>query len=151
PTSVNSRRLVGGSRRSEAVDTGAVLSHAVATGLADMVLQDTWAARETVSFALPRRALDLEPADVCTLAVDGDFRTLLVTRIEDAGLRRIETRTIEPDILAPVPSAPRLLSPPDIAPAVAPEVMLLDLPLIAGSELPHAPRIAVFAAPWPGA
>jgi hypothetical protein len=28
--------------------------------------------------------------------------------------------------------------------------MLLDLPLLTGAEPPHAPRIAVFAEPWPG-
>lgn len=149
-TSVNSRRLVGGSRRSEAIESGAVMSHAVATGLADMILQDTWAARETVSFALPRRDLALEPADVVSLEAAGDQRTLLVTRVEDAGLRRIEARTIDPNILSPVPSIARIVPPPDVAPLTAPEVLLLDLPLLSGTEVPHAPHIAVFASPWPG-
>ncbi len=69
-SSVSSRRLVGGSRRLETTDTGAVISYAVASGIADTILQDIWAGRETVSLALPQRALALEPADVCTIAVD---------------------------------------------------------------------------------
>jgi hypothetical protein len=151
PTSVNSRRLVGGSRRSEATETGVVMSHAVAGGLADTALQDIWAGRETAMLSLPLRTLALEPADICTLDLDGDTRTLMVTRIEDAGSRRIEARTIEPDILAVVPAAVRALA-PAAAPALSrPEAMLLDLPLLAGAEHPHAPRIAVFAEPWPGA
>ncbi|HVY20482.1 MAG TPA: glycoside hydrolase/phage tail family protein [Bauldia sp.] len=151
PTSVSSRRLVGGSRRSVSTDTGAVLSHAVAGGLADTMLQDLWAGRESIALALPQRTLALEPADVCTLDIDGDVRTILVTRIEDAGLRRIEARTIEPDILAPVPAASRVVAPPVAVSASRPEVVLLDLPLLTGSEPGYAPRVAVFAAPWPGA
>ncbi len=149
--SVSSRRLVGGSRRLETTDTGAVISYAVASGIADTMLQDIWAGRETVSLALPQRALALEPADVCTIAVDTGTRTVLVTRVEDAGLRRIEARTIEPDILAPVPAAARALPPRAVALDSPPEVVLLDLPLITGSEAGYAPHIAVFAEPWPGA
>ena len=151
PTSVNSRRLIGGSRRVESTETGAVISHAVASGIADTMLQDIWAGREAVSFALPRRALALEPADICEIEIDGAMATVLVTKVEDAGLRRIETRTIAPDILAPVPAAPRTLTPRSLAPGSPPEVVLLDLPLVTGGEPPFAPRIAVFAAPWPGA
>ena len=150
PTSVNSRRLVGGSRRSEATETGAVMSHAVAGGLADTLLQDIWAGRETLMLALPARALALEPADICTLELGDELRTLMVTRIEDAGPRRIEARTIEPDILSPVPAAARSLVPREAAALSRPEAMLLDLPLLTGAEPPHAPRIAVFAEPWPG-
>lgn len=150
PTSVASRRLTGGSRRSAGTETGTVMSHAVATGLADTALQDIWAGRETVTLALPVRALALEPADICTLDLDGDIRTLMVTRIEDAGRRRIEARTIAPDILGAVPAAARALLPAE-APALSrPEVMLLDLPLLTGAEPPFAPRIAAFAEPWPG-
>jgi hypothetical protein len=128
-----------------------VLSHAVASGLADTMLQDLWAGRESLSLALPQRALALEPADICTLDTDGDVRTIMVTRIEDAGLRRIEARTIEPDILSPVAAAVRSLAPRAVASPSRPEVMLLDLPLLTGSEPGYAPRVAAFAAPWPGA
>jgi hypothetical protein len=152
PTAVSSRRLVGGSRRAVTTDTGAVLSYAVASGLADTMLQDTWAGREAVSLVLPQRALALEPADVVTLDVDGDARTLLVTRIEDAGLRRIEARTIDPDVLSATPvTATRTLTPPVAVTGVRPEVTLLDLPLLTGTEPGYAPRVAAFVTPWPGA
>ncbi len=150
-SSVSSRRLVGGSRRIETVATGAVLSSAVAGGIVDTMLQDLWAGRETVQLALPPSALALEPADICDLELADGARTLLVTRIEDAGLRRIEARTIEPDILSPVPAAPRALAPRAAGLDSAPEILLLDLPLITGSEPGYAPRIAAFAEPWPGA
>lgn len=151
-SSVNSRRLTGGSRRVASYDSGAVMSSAVAGGFADTLLQDLWAGRETVALALPPSALKLEPADICTLDLgDGDTRTLLVTKVEDAGLRRIAARTIDPDILVPVPAAARALMPQSVGLDSPPEVLLLDLPLIAGGEPGNAPRIAAFAEPWPGA
>ncbi len=151
-SSVNSRRLVVGSRRLASSDSGAVLTSAVAGGLADTILQDLWAGRETAALALPPSALALEPADICTLDLgDDDTRTLLVTRVEDAGLRRIEARTIDPDILALVPAAARSLTPQSVGLDNPPEILLLDLPLISGSEPGNAPRIAAFAEPWPGA
>ncbi len=150
-SSVNSRRLVGGSRRAASYDSGAVLSSAMAGGLADALLQDLWAGRETVTLALPPSALALEPADICTLTLgDDDERTLLITRVEDAGLRRIAARTIDPDILAPMPTAARALPPRVAGVDSPPEVLLLDLPLLTGSEPGDAPRIAAFAEPWPG-
>jgi hypothetical protein len=150
-SAVSSRRLVGGSERVQTTDSGAVLSSAVAGGLADTLLQDVWAGRETLNFALPERALSVEPADVLTLTFDGDSRTVIVTRVEDAGLRRIEARTIDPDILGSVPTAARIV-PPSAAPMLSrPEVMLLDLPLLSSSEPGYAPRVAAFASPWPTA
>ncbi len=151
-SSVDSRRLVGGSRRVASYDSGAVLTSAVAGGLADALLQDLWAGRETVALALPPSRQALEPADIVTLDLgDDDTRTLLVTKVEDAGLRRIAARTIDPDILAPVPAAARALAPQAAGLDSPPEVLLLDLPLVSGAEPGNAPRIAAFAEPWPGA
>ncbi len=127
------------------------MSHAVARGLADAMLQDLWAGRETAAFALPRAAQRIEPGDVCDLTAGGTTRTLMVTRIEDGAARRIEARSIDPAILSPTPDAPRVLLTPRTPVESAPEVMLLDLPLLSGDEPPHAPRVAAFAEPWPGA
>ncbi|MEX0853647.1 MAG: glycoside hydrolase/phage tail family protein [Bauldia sp.] len=151
PSTVSSRRLVGGSRRIELADTGVVLSHAVAGGIADTMLQDRWAGREAISFALPARALAVEPADVCEIDLDGTPRTVLLTKVEDAGFRRIAARAIEPDILAPVPAAARAFAPAIAVTASPAEVVLIDLPLVTGGEPGDAPRIAAFAEPWPGA
>jgi hypothetical protein len=143
PTSVSSRRLATGSHRTDATETGATLTHSVATGLADTLLQDVWAGRETISFALTGKALSLEPADICDLDLADGSRIILVTRIEDAGFRRVEARTIEPDILAPVPSSPRIVDPQVPATLSAPEIILLDLPLLTGSEPGYALRVGL--------
>ena len=150
-TEASARRLVTGSGRSIRTATGTAMSHAVATGLADALLQDLWAGRETAVFALPRQAQAVEPGDTCDLTVRGETRTLMVTRIEDGAARRIEARSIDPAILSPTPDAPRMLLPRRTTSVSPPEVMFLDLPLLAGTEPPYAPRVAAFARPWPGA
>ena len=120
-------------------------------GLADAMLLDLWAGRETAAFALPRHAQAVEPGDICDVTVRGETQTLMVTRIEDGAARRIEARSIDPAILSPTPDAPRVLPPRRTTPASPPEVVFLDLPLLTGGEPPYAPRVAAFARPWPGA
>jgi hypothetical protein len=152
-SNVSSRRLATGSRRTGMTDTAAVMSFAVAGGLADTRLQDIWAGREGFVFGLSLRGLEVEPGDVVALELPSGERTMLVRRIEDAGHRRIEARSIEPAILSPVPASARAL-PPVTAPQIsAPEVLILDLPILAGDDAAtaHAPRVAAFASPWPGA
>lgn len=149
-TEARARRLVTGSGRAIRSLTGAAMSHAVARGFADAMLQDLWAGRETAAFALPRAAQRIEPGDICDVSAGGTTRTLMVTRIEDGAARRIEARSIDPAILSPTPDAPRVLLPQRTPVEAVPEVMLLDLPLLSGGEPPHAPRAAAFAEPWPG-
>jgi len=149
-TSAAARRLVTGSGRSQSSTTGATMTRATATGLAEAMLQDIWAGRESYAFALTGKALALEPADVCDVTADGVTRSVLVTRIEDADVRRIEARSIEPALLSPPPAESRVVLPPLVPVASAPEVMFLDLPLLTGDEPPFAPRVAAFAKPWTG-
>ncbi|SDB31637.1 baseplate multidomain protein megatron [Bauldia litoralis] len=149
-TAASARRLVTGSGRSQSRATGVAMSHGVATGLAEAALQDLWAGRETYGLSLTGKTLSLEPADVCDLTADGVTRTLLVTRIEDGLVRRIEARSIEPALLSPPPAGPRVLLPPTAMVASAPEMMFLDLPLLGDDGPGYAPRVAAFATPWTG-
>ena len=151
PTSANARRLVTGSRRTDSSDTNATISYAIASGLADAMLQDLWAGRETWTLALGGRQIALEAADICDLVTDDGTETVLVTRIEDGAVRRIEARSIDPEILTPTPGVSRALPPATTTHPSAPDILLLDLPLITGDEPGYAPRIAAFASPWPGA
>jgi hypothetical protein len=66
-----------------------------------------------------------------------DHQLIEATRIEQPGFRAadaVEERPVVRPAVAPVPVYP----------------VFLDLPLLDGSEQPHAPHIAVSATPWPG-
>jgi hypothetical protein len=150
-SAVTARRLVTGSRRTELRNTGAVMRYAAAANLADAILQDIWAGRVTYAFALGHGGLAIEPGDVCDLATASDAATLLVTRVEDGLVRRIEARSIDPALLSPVAEVIRENPPAGADDPSAPLVALLDLPLITGSEPGWQPYVAAFADPWPGA
>ena len=152
-TEASARRLVTGSGRSIRSATGAAISHAVARGLADAMLLDLWAGRETAAFALPRAAQAVEPGDILRRYRSWRvLQTLMVSEFEEMArhggsrrgastlrsFRRRRTRR----------ACFRLRR---TAPASPPEVLFLDLPLLTDVEPPFAPRVAAFARPWPGA
>ncbi len=150
-TSVSSRRLATESRRVAAAETGAVLRYAVAHALAEQRLRDIWAGRETVQFALPPSRLAVEPGDAVAIELDGRTALVRVTRIADGATRRVEAEAIDPDASAAASAPERSTMPPAVRGAAPPEVIQLDLPLLRDDDLPHAPRLALFADPWPGA
>jgi hypothetical protein len=127
------------------------MRYAAAAGFADTILQDLWAGRATYSLALGNSGLAIEPGDVCDLATADEAATLLVTRVEDGLVRRIEGRSIDPAVLSPVAEVIRENPPAGADDATAPLITLLDLPLMTGSEPGWQPYVAAFADPWPGA
>ncbi|MDX1742975.1 MAG: glycoside hydrolase/phage tail family protein [Ruegeria sp.] len=113
-------------------------------------LSEARTARETARFALPPSMLHLGAGDVVSLTNEGQSALYRIDRLEQADLQLAEAVRVEPDIYAPS-------NLPDDAvsekPFVAPVPVLpvfMDLPLITGSEAPHAPYLAASANPWPG-
>ncbi len=134
---------------------GAELPIAIGQGAAQTIaetwLQDTWAARERASFALPPSRLALEPGDVVTLASGTRSYPLRITETRDAQFKSIEARSIEPfsfDAL-PTPQRRRMF---DVVTVYGPTAaFFLDLPLLRGDEAPQTGYITANADPWPGA
>lgn len=143
-----SRRLAGTSRRQARAETSAVLRRGQAEALAEALLQDAWAGRESLSFALSPRALALEPGDTIAAPGGGLYR---IVRIVDGRARRIEARAVEPSRTPParreaLPAMPRRESPA----GGRPFAIALDLPIAIG-EPTVLQALAIHAAPWPGA
>lgn len=146
---IASRRLEAAGHRQATLSTGIVTDDALAVALADQRLQEIWDGRESVSLALTDRRLAIEPADVVTLLrADGPI-SLRVTKIEDGLARRIEGRTVDP-FGSSVPAGGATGGTPGwSADPGPPDVIVLDLPSLTGTEAVAA-RVAVFADPWPG-
>ncbi|CAM5426280.1 putative protein OS=Afipia felis OX=1035 GN=NCTC12722_02668 PE=4 SV=1 [Afipia felis] len=147
---VTSRRLVGAASRTLHSDLAVVTNDAAAARRADIRLQDLWAGRESISFALGTARLALTPGDVVGVTIKGRRRLYEVRELVDTEQRQVSARSIDPDIFA-VPLALPRSSTPVIPPALGPvQALALDLPMLDTSEPPVLTRLAVFASPWPG-
>jgi hypothetical protein len=145
----SSRRLAGQSRRSVTVDLAAVLEFPEAERLTDMLLRDIWGGREQAELRLPPSRLAIEAGDILELTGGASPEALIAARIEDGESRGLELRRID-NRMRPPPLKDARENPPDMAIPLGPPVALtLEFAPPDGREQ-HAPRLAVFADPWPG-
>ncbi|MGI3164455.1 baseplate multidomain protein megatron [Pseudooceanicola sp. 200-1SW] len=114
-------------------------------------LSEARVARDTLRFALPPSRRAIGAGDVVEVAeVTGDA-LYRIDRAEHGVLSQLEAVRIAAEIYepgAPVETVPRVSS---YTPPLPVLPLWLDLPLMRGDEVPHAPHIAVTAEPWPGA
>lgn len=146
---LSSRRLETVSRRESRNDVAAVMQSGEASRRLDVLLNEAWAGRETLSLSLPPSRVAVEPGDVLALPLAGAARTFRVERVVDALARRVEARSVDLDLYDAPRGADIRLDPPPLAFAGRPRVETLDLAVDRdGSGV--LSWGAVFADPWPG-
>lgn len=110
-------------------------------------LAETKVSRDRISFGVPHSAMDVGAGDVVSLEGRGRYR---VDSVEVAEHRRIEAVRVDPEVYR----AGRIEDQPPVQAAFIAPVpvypLFLDLPMMTGDEVPHAPYVAVSANPWPG-
>ncbi|MFK7881082.1 phage tail protein [Roseobacter sp.] len=121
--------------------------------VAERWLTEARIAREAIRFALPPSCLTMGAGDLIELQGDqSEGRALYrIDRVEQGMLQIIEAVRIEPDVYTSAEMIDDIPSSRPFVPAVPVSSLFLDLPLIKGDEVPHAPHIAATANPWPGA
>ncbi|WP_299358158.1 glycoside hydrolase/phage tail family protein [uncultured Paracoccus sp.] len=119
--------------------------------VAERWLAETGAARDRLRLALPPSLADLGPGDVIRLTDGpGKGQRWRIDRMERTGAAIVDAVRVEPGFFAPparrasIPLTRRHDPPVPVWP------MFLDLPLLRGDEVPHAPWLAATATPWPG-
>lgn len=147
----SSRRLVTGSARTSHADVAMICNDALAARRADIWLQDLWATRESVAFAVPPSRLKLMPGDVAALTVNGRRRLIEIEEVSDTEQRSLRARSIDPDVFNAALKPPAWRPAPPPAPVGAPLALALDLPTLTAESPAVLSRLAIFAAPWPGA
>jgi len=145
---VASRRLEGYSARQSETQAAVMTHRANAQLIADIWLQDLWAARESASFSVRPNLMFLEAGDLLRLDDPGGGRLFQIQRITDGATREISARAVDPavyDASAPTFARPAMASPAILGP---PRVVILDLAL-ARVDPPPLSFIAAWANPWP--
>jgi len=113
-------------------------------------LAESRVARDGARFALPMSELALGAGDVVRLP-DGDGEALYrLDNVEQAGAQMIEATRVEEGVYKPSEGTDEVPNLRPFTPAVPVYPLFLDLPLLRGDEVAHAPHVAVTATPWPG-
>lgn len=126
------------------------LTRAEARQTVERWLTEARVARDTVRLSLPLSKMDIGAGDVVTLDVNGAATRLRIDRIEQTTHQLVDAVRVEDAVYAPsafpddrVPMLPV----PQTLPVLP---LFMDLPLMTGNEVPHAPHVAAVAEPWPG-
>lgn len=123
-----------------------LLTASEARDTAERWLAEARVARDRVRFALPPSASDLGASDTVRI---GGLR-YRIDRVEQGESQLIEAVRVEPGSYIP---GDEIVSRPVHKAHKAPlpvYPVFLDLPLLAGDEVPHAPHVAISGQPWPG-
>ena len=115
-------------------------------------LSEARVARDKVKFALPPSRLEIGAGDVIALPVEGDApaRRFRIDKVQQGTEQVLDAVRIEPNIYVPasipedMPTLAQFTAPTPVTP------LYLDLPLMRGDEVPHAPFIGAPATGWPG-
>ncbi len=115
-------------------------------------LTEARVSRETVRLALPPSMLSVGAGDVIELPADGEEADALyrIDRVEQGELQLVEAVRIEPEVYDPAPFDDELAALRPFSAPVPVTALFMDLPLLRGDEVPHAPYVATTAQPWPG-
>nr|WP_187429197.1 glycoside hydrolase TIM-barrel-like domain-containing protein [Roseobacter litoralis]MBC6964774.1 hypothetical protein [Roseobacter litoralis] len=121
--------------------------------VAERWLAESRIAREAIRFALPPSCLAMGAGDVIELQGDQtEGRALYrIDRVEQGMLQIVEAVRMDPEVYTSAEMIDDIPSAKAFVPPVPVSALFLDLPLITGDEIPHAPYVAATANPWPGA
>ena len=108
-------------------------------------------ARNGVRFALPPSRLWVGAGDVVLLQEEAvEPRTIRVERVEQGEMQLLEGVAVEPSAYDASLTIDQLPTYKSFAAPVPVQPLFLDLPLLTGDEIAHAPHLAVTGRPWPG-
>ncbi len=128
-------------------DLPLVLTQAEGRAIAERWLAEARVARDSVGFSLPPSRHDLGAGSVVEME---DGSTWRIDQFEDKGAIKVEAVRTEMALYEPSDTIEEAVT---LEPFVAPvpvSPVFMDLPLLTGDEVPHAPHMAIAAEPWPG-
>jgi hypothetical protein len=151
------RRLATNAVGQVSIDVPIVLSEAEALHIAQALLFDAWAARETFSFQTSRKFSKYEPGDIFTLPFPANDTTAVrVTKRDDGanGVIRWEAAFCEPTVYAQTQAAAAAETPVETTSVPGPTLAeLMDIPLLRDVDDSYGFYVAAlgYLAEWRGA
>jgi hypothetical protein len=134
-----------------------VLTQSEARQVVERWLAEARISRDAARFILPPSLLHLGVGDVISLPADGTDvdpqtpgQSYRLDRMELGAAQTVEAVRIEPEVYQPAGIPERLPNVKAFEPPLPVLPLFLDLPLLTGGEVPHAPHLVVTSDPWPG-
>ncbi len=117
---------------------------------AERWLAEARVGRDTLRFALPPSKLQLGAGDIIRIPSKSGPTLARIDRVDVMDHQIVDAVRIEPDVYQPsdYTDAAAAIRPYEAAVPVTP--IFLDLPLMSGDEVEHAPHLALTGDPWPG-
>jgi len=151
-STVDGNKQVGTSKDVLDLDIPVVLESGYAKSITDGTLQQAWTHREIAEFSLPPSLIRIDPSDVINTTLNGKEVSVSVTKIDSGDMRDVEAQNYDRTIYN-VLEYDSLSGVTQVNPVYGFSFLtFMDIPLLTGEEpLVHAPRIAAYQDPWPGA
>ncbi len=127
-----------------------VLLQSEGRAIAERWLSEARVARDQARFALPPSAIANMAGDVVEIETDAGTELYRLDHVEQAGVQMVQAVRIEPNLYDPSDAVEVTVRPKPFVAAVPVLPLFMDLPMITGEEVEHAPHLAVTATPWPG-
>lgn len=143
----DAEQAVSGAERVNDSELALALTRVEAVDIAERWIAEARVGRDTARFALPPSLAAVGAGDT----VRFDEQRYRIDRVEQGDVRLVEAVRVATGSYRPgtAVTSGRLWSPYVAQGPVFP--LFLDLPLLSGSEIAHAPHVGVTAHPWPGA
>lgn len=123
------------------------LTEAEAHSIAERWLAESRVARDSARFALPQSQSSIGAGDTVQIGQDR-YR---IDRVDQSEFSLVEAVRVEPELYTAGSDIAEKISSKAFVPPVPVFPLFLDLPLLRGNEVPHAPHVAAVTMPWPGA
>ncbi len=127
-----------------------VLTQGEGRAMVERWLAEARVARDTARFSLPLSDLAAMAGEVVEITTEEGRELYRLDRVEQAGQINCEAVRVEPGLYEPSDAVELAVRPRAFVPAVPVHPVFMDLPLLTGDEVAHAPHLAVVADPWPG-
>ncbi len=128
------------------------LTRAEGRQTAERWLAEARVARDRLRLSLPPSQMDIGAGDVVQFPDDsGNCTDFRVDRVTQGAAQILETVRAEAAVYEPSEMEDDAPHDGGFVPPLPVQTLFLDVPLMTGSEVPHAPHLAIYGHPWPGA
>lgn len=129
-----------------------VLPQNVMSTLAAIVIEETWAARESLEFTLPPSEIAFDPGDGFIITIGNRSLNFRLTGVQKAADLSMSAEGINTTIYDALVDGAGANSTGGVTIAGKTVLRIMDLPLVTGEEpRPWAPRLAAYQSPFPPA